>query len=876
MKYLSSHEIREKFLAFFESKGHKRFPSASLIPNDPQLMFTVAGMVPFKPIFWGKVEPTYTRITTCQKCIRTNDIENVGRTPRHHTFFEMLGNFSFGDYFKEEAIEWAWEFLTKELEMPVEKLWVSVYETDEESFNIWKHKIGVPENKIMKFGKEDNWWGPVGPTGPCGPCSEIYFDTGNSKNCSDPKNCTPACDCGRFVEIWNIVFTEYYSDENGNLSPLPRKNIDTGAGFERICAAVQGVYDNFQSDLFKEIIEKIEKTFSVKFGEDFKTDVSIKVIADHARAIAFLIVDGVIPSNEARGYVLRRIIRRAVRHGTLLGSKGPFLKDILETVIEKMSDIYPELLEKRELIEKISEIEEEKFFSTLEKGVERLNTIISNFDKGSILPGSIAFELYDTYGFPVDITKEILEEKGIKVNEKEFEELMNKQKEMAREALGKVEYDESNPVYKKLSKIISKTEFVGYETLHIEEELKAIIRNGNIVNEASSGEEVELFFLRTPFYAERGGQVSDKGVIVNDNFSAEVNDVQLISGEIISHFVKIKKGSIKTGEKVVLEVNENLRKATEKNHTATHLLHAALRKIVGNHVKQAGSYVGPERLRFDFSHFESLSIEQISNIEYLVNEQIQKAIPVVTYVKSLEEAKNMDAVALFEEKYGDFVRIVEIEDFSREFCGGTHVSNTGEIGLFKITSESSVSSGVRRIEAITGMEGLKFLSELQEIIVNISRTLEVPKDKIEEKINDILETLKFQEKEIKKLQSQLATKNIEKLVDNPKIIKGEKVVVGILENLEKDVHANTADVLIQKLERGVVILFNKNGENNVSFIVKVSKELTHKFHAGNIAKKIAFYLGGGGGGSPTFAQAGGKKVKKLEEVIDNLENILGE
>ncbi|RLL82732.1 alanyl-tRNA synthetase [Petrotoga sp. HKA.pet.4.5] len=874
MKYFTSNEIREKFLHFFEKKGHKRLPSSSLIPNDPQLLFTVAGMVPFKPIFWGKVEPTYTRITTCQKCLRTNDIENVGRTPRHHTFFEMLGNFSFGDYFKKEAIKWAWEFLTEELELPAEKLWASVYETDDEAFNIWKDDIKIPENKILRFGKEENWWGPAGPTGPCGPCSEIYFDTGYTENCPDQENCTPACDCGRFVEIWNIVFTEYYSDENGKLSPLPRKNIDTGAGFERICAVAQGKYDNFDSDLFKETIEEIQRIFDVKFRENKSKDVSIKVIADHSRAIAFLITEGIIPSNEGRGYVLRRLIRRAVRHGALLGAKEPFLNSILEKVIKKMSNIYPELIEKEGLIKDISSMEEEKFFETMEKGMERLNNIIQNLNNEATLSGKIAFELYDTYGFPLDLTKEILSEKGIEVDEKEFTELMNKQRELARAASGKVEYDTAKQIYKEIDKFLTPTEFIGYDKLSSIEEIQLIIKGESIVQQAQDGDEIELFFSKTPFYAERGGQISDNGIIYNETFEAEVIHVKPIRNGIISHLVKIKKGSIKNGERVFLKVDEKKRKATEKNHTATHLLHSALRKVIGEHIRQAGSYVAPERLRFDFTHYEPLTPDQIKQIEYLVNEQIQKAIPVNIYLKSLEEAKNMDVIALFEEKYGEMVRIVEIDDFSRELCGGTHVSNTGEIGLFKILEESSISSGVRRIEAITGLESLNYVTELESIIINLSKMLDSSRDQIPDKIQGILKTIKNQEKEIKQLQFQLATKNIERLAQTPQIIEGEKVVVAQLENLEKDVHANTADILLQKLGRGVVILFNKNNNDQVSLVVKVSKDISKKFHAGNIAKKIASYLGGGGGGGPTFAQAGGKYVNKLNEVIEHINNFM--
>lgn len=874
MKYRNSEEIRELFLSFFEKKNHKRLSSASLLPNDPQLLFTVAGMVPFKPIFWGKVEPTYKRITTCQKCLRTNDIDNVGRTARHHTFFEMLGNFSFGDYFKKEAIEWAWEFLTEELELSSDKLWASVYETDDESFYIWENNIKLPKNKILRFGKEENWWGPAGPTGPCGPSSEIYFDTGHMENCPDSENCTPACNCGRFVEIWNIVFTEYYCDENGNLSTLPRKNIDTGAGFERICAVVQDKYDNFESDLFKEIIEKIESLFRVKFREDKDKDVSIKVIADHARAVSFLISEGLIPSNEGRGYVLRRLIRRAVRHGTLLGANKPFLNTVLKTVIKKMGDIYPELKEKEKLILEIATVEERKFFETMGKGIERLNNILSSLNDEKILPGNVAFELYDTYGFPLDLTREIVSEKGMKVDEAVFEELMEKQKEMARSASGKVEYDESKSIYNEVDKHLSSTIFIGYNELISNEEVKLIIKENEIVQKVEEGEEAELFFIRTPFYAEKGGQVSDKGIIFNENFEAEVIDVKAVKNDIVSHKVKVKKGFLRVADKLTLKVNKETRKAIEKNHTSTHLLHTALRKLVGSHIKQAGSYVGPDRLRFDFTHYEPLTLEQKHQIEVLINQQIQKALPVKTYIKSIEEAKNMDVIALFEEKYGDIVRIIDIEGFSRELCGGTHVTNTGEIGLFKIVDEYSISSGVRRIEAVSGMESLIMVSELEKMIRDLSYILESPKEKLLEKVENIVETVKNQEKEIKKLQSILSVEKTQNLVEKPLIIKDEKVIIGELEGVEKDVHSNTADLLLQKLKRGVVIVFNKNNNESISLVVKVSKDVTDKFHAGKIAKKISSYLDGGGGGGPTFAQAGGKKVEKLKDVMDRISDFL--
>ncbi|BBE30652.1 alanine--tRNA ligase [Tepiditoga spiralis] len=866
MKYMTSDEIREKFLQFFEQKNHKKLPSSPLVPSDPQLMFTVAGMVPFKPIFWGKVEPTHTMITTCQKCIRTNDIENVGKTARHQTFFEMLGNFSFGEYFKKEAIPMAWEFLTKVLEMPEEKLWPSVYIEDNEAYEIWK-KI-VPEERIMKFDKSENWWGPVGPTGPCGPSSEIYFDTGFTDDCPDVENCTPACDCGRFVEIWNIVFTEYYAKEDGSFEPLARKNIDTGAGLERIVAAIQGVKTNFDTDLFKEIIEKIENTLNVKYGKNSKTDTSIKVIADHARAVSFIIAEGILPSNEGRGYVLRRILRRSIRHANLLGTKTAFFSKIIDSVIEKYEKIYPELIEKQDFIKKIVNAEEERFLQTLEKGLERLNNIIK---KGKI-SGADAFELYDTYGFPFDITEEIAEEKNIPVDKDEYLKLMKEQKERARKATGNKEYAKSNKAYKKVGDDLKTTEFTGYNSLNETEKVLYIIKGEEIINEANENEEVELIFSKTPFYAEKGGQIADIGTIKNTQFEAQVKDVQIVYNEVISHKVIIKKGKIKVGDKVELTVDINNRNAIKRNHSATHLLHSALRNIVGNHIKQAGSYVSNERLRFDITHYESLTKEQIQAVETLVNEEILKATPVITEVKSLNDAKNENVIALFEEKYGNEVRIVKMGEFSKELCGGTHVSNTGEIGLFKILTETSVSAGIRRIEAITGLEALKFTQKQEKIINNLNSILNTSTEKVEEKVQSLLKTIKEKESTIKELEAKTATANLLSFIDKGIEIDGFKIVVGVLENVSKDIHRNATDTLLSKIKDGVVILFNKS--DKLSFTVKVSKNALNKFHAGQIAKKIATHLGGGGGGRPDFAQAGGKDPSKIPEIIKNIQNFI--
>ncbi|WGS64788.1 alanine--tRNA ligase [Marinitoga aeolica] len=867
---MNSKEIRESFLKFFEKNDHKIMKSFPLIPSDPQLLFTVAGMVPFKPIFWGKVEPTYTKIATCQKCIRTNDIENVGRTARHQTFFEMLGNFSFGEYFKEGAIKFAWEFLTDVLKLPKEKLWVSVYLDDDEAYNIWKDVIGFPEEKIVRMGKEDNWWGPVGPSGPCGPCSEIYYDTGRTDLCPNPENCTPEDDCGRYVEIWNLVFTEYYQDENGNLSPLPRKNIDTGAGLERVTAAVQGVYDNFETDLFTPIINKIEEIFNVKFRGNDKIDVSIKVIADHSRAVTFLVSEGILPSNEGRGYVLRRILRRALRHGALLGKKEPFMNEVINTVLENYSDIYPEIKEKESFIKKIVEAEERRFLETLDKGMEKLIGYIKS-SNDNVIDGEFAFELYDTYGFPLDITKEVAEEYKFTVDEKRFNEFMELQRKRAREAAGEKEYTKMNQTYKYIGDEIKTTKFTGYEKVSDESEVLYIAKEDKIIDTATKGDFIVLITKNTPFYAEKGGQIGDTGIIKNQNFEFEVEDTKIINNEVIGHFGKVINGNITTGEKVELIVDNERRKAIKRNHTATHLLHKALREILGEHVKQAGSLVTDEKLRFDFTHYEGISDDTIKKIEKLVNEKILDNLKVITEVKSLEEAKNENAMALFEEKYGNEVRVVKVGDFSAELCGGTHVSYTGEIGLFKIISENAVSAGIRRIEAITGVKSLEYLNHLENEINTISKTLEVTEENIIPKINSMSEKIKELEKEIKKLQEKMTTKSID--LSDIKEFANIKVFVKVFENVDQNVLRNTTDIVENKLKSGLIILFNKN-DKKVNFIVKVTKDLVGKYHAGNIAKNIAKELGGGGGGRPDFAQAGGKDPSKINDIINNIDKFI--
>ncbi|MDK2885632.1 MAG: alanyl-tRNA synthetase [Thermosipho sp. (in: thermotogales)] len=858
---MRSDEIRKLFLEFFEKKGHKILPSASLIPDDPQLLFTVAGMVPFKPIFWGKVDPVYTRVATCQKCLRTTDIENVGRTPRHHTFFEMLGNFSFGDYFKQESIEWAWEFVTEVLKVPKDKLWVSVYKEDDEAYEIWR-KIGIPSERILKLGKEDNFWGPAGPTGPCGPDTEIFYDTGIEVPTSDGKEPNPANTEGRFVEIWNLVFTEFYQDENGELHPLKRKNIDTGAGLERLAAMMQGVYYNFDTDLFIPIINRICNVLNVEYKKNEKTDVSIRVIADHIRAVTFLISDGVLPSNEGRGYVLRRILRRAARHGTLLGAKESFLYKIVDAVVEKMGSIYPEIVEKQEFVKKIVKGEEERFLQNLKRGLELVNKIA--LENNGFISGEDAFKMYDTYGFPIDILKDIAQENNYKLDEKGFEQLMEQQRKRGREAQGEVEFLKKS-VYESLN---IETRFVGYEKF--EEHSKVLyIKIDDFVNEAENTE-CEIVLDVTPFYAEKGGQVSDTGLIKGPNGIFKVEYVYSPKEGIIVHRGKLN-GKMSVGEIVEAKVNVEKRKATMRNHTATHLLHSALRKVLGEHVRQAGSLVAPDKLRFDFTHFQALTEKEIKEVEDVVNLEILKAQKVVIEEKPFDEAIKDGAIALFEEKYGDFVRVVKAGDFSEELCGGTHVSNTGEIGLFKIISEGSVSAGIRRIEAITGFNSLNYLRDLE-------RNWKMVKLELEANDTEVIEKIRKLRLEIRELENKLK-EYIKGLIDIDEIIKSSeeinsiKFVTKVFENLDMEALREITDRLIDK-GLDLVVMFNKL-DNKVVIVVKRNKKLD-KIHSGKVAKMLAEVLGGGGGGRPDFAQAGGKDPTKINDAIQKLKEFLKE
>ncbi|AEH51828.1 alanine--tRNA ligase [Pseudothermotoga thermarum] len=858
---MTGNEIRKQFLAFFESKGHKVLPSASLIPDDPQLLFTVAGMVPFKPIFWGKVEPVYTRVATCQKCLRTNDIENVGRTPRHHTFFEMLGNFSFGDYFKKEAILWAWEFVTKVLKLPEEKLWVTIYKDDDEAFMIWRDLVGVPEKKIIRMGKDTNFWGPAGPTGPCGPCSEIHYDTGAADERGEEES-TPATDDKRFLEIWNLVFTEFYQDEEGKLHPLPKKNIDTGAGLERVTAVVQGVSSNFETDLFAPIMSRIEEISGVKYKQDPQKDISMRVIADHSRAVSFLIADGVFPSNEERGYVLRRILRRAVRHGVLLGLEKTFLYLVNDAVIEAMKDVYPELAERRQLILEVTKAEEERFFKTIVQGSELLKEIIAK--SKDVISGEDLFRLYDTYGFPPDIVIDVAKEKGLKVDLEGFEKLMQAQRERAREARGEVAYAKKT-VFEDLAKTIQ-TKFLGYEKFECQ--AKVVAMDPPV---ASEEQKAEVVFDQTVFYAEKGGQVSDTGVIVWQDGQAEVEYVYVPVEGVVSHVVTVKKGTLKPDLVCTLKIDVERRLDTMRNHTATHLLHAALRKVLGTHVRQFGSLVAPDRLRFDFTHYQALKEEELQQVENLVNEAIMNAIPVIVEEKPFKEAVAEGAIALFGEKYGEFVRVVKVPNFSEELCGGTHVSNTGNIGLFKIVSESAISAGVRRIEAVTGRKALEYLRSKEFVVKELTKILGCSEQEILQRVSQILEKQQELSKQLEQLKEKLLSMQVKALV-------GEKILNielfhTVFQNVEPNTLRNLSDVAIGGKSNSIVALFSTDGEK-VNCVIRVSSDLTSRVKAGELAKIVAATLGGGGGGRPDMAQAGGKDLSKIAEAVKALKEYL--
>ena len=873
-------ELRRKYLEFFESKGHLKMNSFSLVPqNDNSLLLINAGMAPLKPYFTGQEIPPRRRVTTCQKCIRTGDIDNVGKTARHLTFFEMLGNFSFGDYFKHEAINWSWEFLTKVIGMEEDRLYPSIYADDDEAFNIWTKEVGVPAERITRFYRDengdcDNFW--EHGAGPCGPCSEIYYDRGIKYGCGKP-DCKVGCDCDRFMEVWNNVFTQFESDGHHHYTELKQKNIDTGMGLERLAVVVQDVDSVFDIDTMKAIRDKICELAGVTYMEDEHKDVSIRLITDHIRSVTFMASDGIIPSNEGRGYVLRRLLRRAARHGRTLGIDGLFLAKLATTVIDSSKDGYPELDEKRELILKVLTTEEENFNKTIDQGLVILSDLESRLVKEgkTCLDGEDAFRLYDTYGFPIDLTNEILEEKGFTVDMDGFNNAMNKQKETARGARKETNYMGADAtVYDKIDTRIT-SEFVGYDTLETESEITVLTTSEDITATLAEGMEGTIIVNKTPFYATMGGQQGDTGVITCNGSVFEVIDTIRLKGGRVGHVGKVTAGSFNVGDKVTLTVDEKKRIDTAKNHSATHLLQEALRIVLGNHVEQAGSLVTPDRLRFDFTHFQPMTEEEIEKVEAIVNEQIAKSIDVETKVLAIEDAKKTGAKALFNEKYGDTVRVVCMGDFSKEFCGGTHVSNTGLINSFKIVSESGVAAGVRRIEALTGNGVFAYYKDIEKKYNDICKAAKATPANVEEKIAHMQAEIKSLNSEIESLKNKAANEALGDVLNQAEDVNGVKILAVKLNDVDMNELRNLSDDLKSKIGSGVVVLASAMGSDKVNLIVTATDDIVKAgVHAGNIIKSAAPCVGGGGGGRPNMAQAGGKNPAGIEKAFETAKETL--
>ena len=867
VKKYGVNELRQMFLDFFESKGHLVMNSFSLVPqNDNSLLLINAGMAPLKPYFTGAEIPPRTRVATCQKCIRTGDIENVGKTARHGTFFEMLGNFSFGDYFKHEAIAWSWEFLTKVVGLDENRLYPSVYEEDDEAFDIWNKEIGVPADRIFRFGKEDNFW--EHGAGPCGPCSEIYYDRGEKYGCGKP-GCTVGCDCDRYMEVWNNVFTQFENDGEGHYETLKQKNIDTGMGLERLAVVVQDVDSIFDVDTLRALRNKVCEVAGKTYGVNHEDDVSIRLITDHMRSATFLISDGVMPTNEGRGYVLRRLIRRAARHGRLLGIEGPFLEKLSETVIEGSKDGYPELEEKKTFILNVLHNEESQFNKTIDQGLKILADLEAEMKEAgkSVLGGSDAFRLYDTYGFPIDLTKEILEEKGYTIDEDGFKEEMEVQRKRARESRAVSNYMGADAtVYDEIDRNIT-TEFDGYDKLEVASKVTVLTTETEIVDSLMEGQKGTIFVEKTPFYATMGGQEGDTGVITTANGVFRVEDTIKLRGGKYGHVGVMESGMISNGDEVTLKVDEQERKDTCKNHSATHLLQKALKTVLGAHVEQKGSLVNPTRLRFDFAHFQAMTPEEIAETEALVNKEIQAALPVTTQIMSIEEAKKTGAMALFGEKYGDDVRVVSMGDFSVELCGGTHVANTANITLFKIVSEAGVAAGVRRIEALTGNNVIEYYCQMEENLHTIAKTLKTSPAEITEKITHLQKEVKELQSENESLKSKMAQDSLGNVMDQVVEVKGVKVLASAVDGVDMNGLRDLGDQLKEKLGEGVVVLASAK-DGKVSLLAMATQGAMDKgAHAGNLIKAAAAIVGGGGGGRPNMAQAGGKNPDKIPEAI---------
>lgn len=861
-------ELREMFLRFFEDKEHLRLSSFSLVPhNDKSLLLVNSGMAPLKPYFTGQEIPPHTRITTCQKCIRTGDIENVGKTARHGTFFEMLGNFSFGDYFKKESIRWSWEFLTEVVGLAPERLYPSVYVEDDEAYEIWNKEMGIEESRIFKFGKADNFW--EHGAGPCGPCSEIYYDRGEKYGCGSPE-CTVGCECDRYIEVWNNVFTQFESDGNGNYTELQKKNIDTGMGLERLAVVVQDVDSIFDVDTIQAIRNRVCAFSHIEYKDDPLKDVSIRLITDHIRSATFMISDGIMPSNEGRGYVLRRLIRRAARHGKLLGIQGKFLASLCETVIRESKDAYPELDDKKSMVFAVLTEEENKFYQTIDGGLKILAAMQEEMSQSgkNILAGEDAFKLYDTYGFPLDLTREILEEKGFGIDEDGFSTAMQEQRQKARAARATTNYmGADTTVYESIDPSVTSI-FVGYETEEADSVLLVITTESDVVKALADGENGSLITAKTPFYPEMGGQTGDTGIIRKDDAEFEVHETIKLSGGKIAHVGKVTKGMFMTGDDVHLSVDKKTRNAIRKNHSATHLLHKALKMVLGEHVEQAGSLVSHDRLRFDFTHFSAMTPDQIRQTEAIVNTEIAEFLNVETKEMSLDEAKKSGATALFGEKYSDTVRVVSMGDFSTELCGGTHVDNTGKITMFKILSESGVAAGVRRIEALTGECVAAYYNNLEKELFISSKAAKTEPSLLSKKIDDMQTEIKNLQAENEKFKNLLAKNSIGNIHEKVEEIDGIKVFRDKIENMDMNGLRNLGDQIKDKLKEAVVVLASTQAADKVNLIVMVSDSAMAKgVHAGNLIKEIAPIVGGGGGGRPNMAQAGGKKPARAEEAL---------
>ena len=871
MQWTGLNELREKFLSFFESKGHTRLPSFSLIPKDDNSLLLInSGMAPMKKYFTGEVTPPSKRVTTCQKCIRTPDIERVGITARHGTFFEMLGNFSFGDYFKHEATAWAWEFCTKVLELPVDKLWVTIYQDDDEAFDIWTKEVGVAPERIVRMGKEDNFW--EHGSGPCGPCSEIYFDRGEKYGCGKP-GCGVGCECDRYVEFWNVVFSQFDSDGKGNYPPMEHPNIDTGMGLERLACIMQGVDNLFLVDTVQNIMQHICRIAGVPYGEDEKKDVSLRVITDHIRSTTFMIGDGVMPSNEGRGYVLRRLLRRAARHGRLLGINHTFLADVANTVIDENKNAYPELDEKRAMITKLIHVEEESFAKTIDQGMQMLNSLIDK-DFNACLSGEDAFRLNDTYGFPLDLTKEIVAERGMTVDEERFHQLMQEQRERARNARKNAGADAWAGENDVLADIPA-TEFLGYEKSQTEATVLAILKNGERVDHATAGDEIALVLDKTTFYAESGGQVGDVGPISSADALIAIDNTTKNHAKNFIHHGIINAGTISVGDRVQTEGDPENHRAIMRNHTAAHLLQAALRMVLGDHVEQAGQLVDEKYVRFDFTHFSALTPEELHRVETIVNGVILSGTPVECREMPIEEAKKLGAMALFGEKYGSIVRVVSVGDFSKEFCGGTHVDNTGRIGLFKILSESSVAAGVRRIEAVTGLNALRYLDETLAQLGAVASALKVTSTSgLAQRAEQMAAELKEKDRTIESLNAKMADMRINGLFEGAKEINGVRVITALFSATPANALRTMCDKIRDSAPNVVAVLAaTQDGKANIA--VAVGKDAQQKgLNAGKIVREVAKVAGGNGGGKAEFAMAGAKDLTKLDEALAAAEGIV--